>query len=79
MGRRAMQRELYARTPTASLAPIQVKEQLRPNRSIQIEEPKACAQRVMIKYNLAPEEATKYQQFIRLLSTFESSKAVYYR
>eukprot|EP01022_Parablepharisma_sp_SALTPOND_P032986 TRINITY_DN87996_c0_g1_i1.p2 TRINITY_DN87996_c0_g1~~TRINITY_DN87996_c0_g1_i1.p2 ORF type:complete len:165 (+),score=1.33 TRINITY_DN87996_c0_g1_i1:149-643(+) len=72
-GRRMPSREMYVRSPTTMLAPMPFKDQLRPSRSMQADESKSCAQRAMIKYNLSIDEAGKYQQFIRLLSTFESS------
>eukprot|EP00826_Nyctotherus_ovalis_P029675 TRINITY_DN2352_c0_g1_i7.p1 TRINITY_DN2352_c0_g1~~TRINITY_DN2352_c0_g1_i7.p1 ORF type:complete len:111 (+),score=16.09 TRINITY_DN2352_c0_g1_i7:236-568(+) len=35
---------------------------------------KALAQRAMLKYNLSSEEVAKYQEFIKLLATFDQRK-----
>ncbi len=40
---------------------------------MQIDEAKGCTQRAMLKYGLSPEEGNKYQQFLKLLATFDAS------
>ena len=41
---------------------------------VQVNESKVLAQQAMVKYNLTHKDSIKYQEFIKLLSTFDQCK-----
>jgi len=71
MERKVLSREGYPRPNTQNLGAAQSINFAKASKSLQFDETNIRTQKAMLKYNLSPEEANKYQQFIRLVSTFE--------